>query len=149
MIVIKNPDRFTTHDIEFIFNYQSSRKFYYQLNIYFVIHSASPQSRPAVIVAWFWSFGTDGRTDATYRRTDTLCEHSDHFRPGLWSASWINSSLFNCIAWMMLVYLPERSFSFLARNYSRTSETDRCQRMKISLSGLWHTPEGLMLEREP
>ena len=28
-----------------------------------LIHSASPQSRPAVIVAWFWSFGTDGRTD--------------------------------------------------------------------------------------
>ena len=26
------------------------------------IHSASPQSRPSVIVAWFWSFGTDGRT---------------------------------------------------------------------------------------
>ena len=27
-----------------------------------MIHPASPQSRPAVIVAWFWSFGTDGRT---------------------------------------------------------------------------------------
>ena len=25
-------------------------------------HSASPQSQQAVIVAWFWSFGTDGRT---------------------------------------------------------------------------------------
>ena len=33
-----------------------------------MIHSASPQSRPAVIVAWFWSFGTDGRTDGR-----TLC----------------------------------------------------------------------------
>ena len=52
-----------------------------------MIHSASPQSRPALIVAWFWSFGTDGRTDG---RTDTLCENSDHYRPGLWSASWIN-----------------------------------------------------------
>ena len=27
-----------------------------------MIHSASPQSRPAVIVAWFWRFATDGRT---------------------------------------------------------------------------------------
>ena len=27
-----------------------------------MIHSASPQSRSAVIVGWFWSFGTDGRT---------------------------------------------------------------------------------------
>ena len=44
-----------------------------------MIHSASPQSRPAVIVAWFWSFGTN-----------TLYENSDHYRPGLWSASWIN-----------------------------------------------------------
>ena len=25
-----------------------------------MIHSASPQSQPAVIVAWFWSLGTDG-----------------------------------------------------------------------------------------
>ena len=27
-----------------------------------MIHSASPQTKPAVIVAWFGSFGTDGRT---------------------------------------------------------------------------------------
>ena len=27
-----------------------------------MIHTASPQFRPAVIVAWFWSFGTDVRT---------------------------------------------------------------------------------------
>ena len=27
-----------------------------------MIHSASPQSRPAVIIAWYWRFGTDGRT---------------------------------------------------------------------------------------
>ena len=34
---------------------------------------------------------TDGRTDVrTYGLTDTLCENSDHYRPGLWSASWIN-----------------------------------------------------------
>ena len=33
-----------------------------------MIHSASPQSRPAVIVAWFWSFGTDVCTDGR-----TLC----------------------------------------------------------------------------
>ena len=56
-----------------------------------MIHSASPLSRPAVIFAWFWSFGTDGRTD-------NMCENSDHYRPGLWSASWINfiCSLFFC-----------------------------------------------------
>ena len=50
-----------------------------------MIHSASPQSRPAVIVAWFWSFGTDGQTY-------TLCENSDHYRSGLWSASWIKKN---------------------------------------------------------
>ena len=51
-----------------------------------MIHSASPQSRPAVIVAWFWSSGTDEG------RTDTLCENSDHYRQGVWSASsWINT----------------------------------------------------------
>ena len=27
-----------------------------------MIHSAITQTRSAVIVAWFWSFGTDGRT---------------------------------------------------------------------------------------
>ena len=31
-------------------------------------------------------------------RTDTLCENSDHYRPGLWSASWINNK--------MLLFLP-------------------------------------------
>ena len=33
--------------------------------------------------AWFWTMGV-------YGRTDTMCENSDHYRPGLWSASWIN-----------------------------------------------------------
>ena len=37
-----------------------------------MIHSASPQSRPAVIVAWFWSFGTDVRTYGQMDRR-TLC----------------------------------------------------------------------------
>ena len=49
-----------------------------------MIHSTSQQFRPAVIVAWFRSFGTDGWTD-------NLCENSNHFWPGLWSASWINN----------------------------------------------------------
>ena len=31
-----------------------------------MIRSASPQSLPAVIVAWFWSFGTYGRTDGQF-----------------------------------------------------------------------------------
>ena len=45
-----------------------------------MIHSANPHIRPAVILAWFWSFGTDGRTD-------NLCENCDHYR----SASWIKN----------------------------------------------------------
>ena len=47
-----------------------------------MIHLARPQSRPAVIVAGFWNFVPDGRTD-------NMCENSDHYRPELWSASWI------------------------------------------------------------
>ena len=49
-----------------------------------VINNPLGQPRPTVIVAWFWTFGMDGRTD------DTLWENSDYYRPGLWSASWIN-----------------------------------------------------------
>ena len=30
----------------------------------------------------------------TYGRTDTMCENSDHYRLGLWSASWINKMNF-------------------------------------------------------
>ena len=51
-----------------------------------MIHSASPQSQAGNdcrLMLKIW----DGRTDG---RTDTLCEISDHYRPGLWSASWIN-----------------------------------------------------------
>ena len=33
-----------------------------------------------------------GRTDG---RTDNMCENSDHYRPGLWSASWINWQYFS------------------------------------------------------
>ena len=48
-----------------------------------MIHSASPQSQAAVIVAWFWSFGMDrqkdGRTNGQYVR------NCDHYRLGLWS----------------------------------------------------------------
>ena len=56
-----------------------------------MIHSANPQSLPAVIFVWFWSFVTDERTEGrTDGRMDNLFENSDHYRPGLWSASWIN-----------------------------------------------------------
>ena len=52
-----------------------------------MILSASPQSRPAGsdcrLVLKFW----DGRTDGP---TATLYENKDHYRPGLWSALWIN-----------------------------------------------------------
>ena len=47
-------------------------------------------TRPAHIPGRQWlslDFEVLGRTDG---RTDTLCENSDHYRPGLWSASWIN-----------------------------------------------------------
>ena len=38
--------------------------------------------------------GSDCRLILKFRdgRTDTLCENSDHYRPGLWSASWIKNS---------------------------------------------------------
>ena len=41
------------------------------------------------------SAGTDCRLILTFwdRWTDSLCEISDHNRPGLWSASWINNLL--------------------------------------------------------
>ena len=48
-----------------------------------MIHSASLYTVPAVK---FWDVRTEGRTD-------TLCENSDHYRPGLWSASWIKKNL--------------------------------------------------------
>ena len=47
-----------------------------------LIHSVSPQSRPA----WFWNFGMYVYL-RTYGRTDNLCPH---YRPGLWPALWIN-----------------------------------------------------------
>ena len=46
-----------------------------------MIHLASPQSH----CRWILKFCA-GRTDGT----DNMCENSDHYRPGLWSASWIN-----------------------------------------------------------
>ena len=48
-----------------------------------MIHSASPQSRPAMIVALVSSFGT-------YGQTDNLCENTDHYQPELFAATWIN-----------------------------------------------------------
>ena len=47
-----------------------------------MIHSASPQSSRQWLSLDFEVLG----------RTDTLCENSDHYRPGLWSASWINKT---------------------------------------------------------
>ena len=37
-------------------------------------------------------------------RTDTLGEKSDHFRPGLWTGSWINKYYF-----YIIIALPERT----------------------------------------
>ena len=34
------------------------------------------------LILKFWDGRTDRRTDGL---TDTLCENSDHYRPGLWS----------------------------------------------------------------
>ena len=46
------------------------------------------------LMALFWSFGWCVRSFVhTYVRvrTDNLCENSDHYGPGLWSASWIKN----------------------------------------------------------
>ena len=52
-----------------------------------MIHSASPQYRTAVkISVLIWSLLKSGDG-----RTDNMCEYSDHYRPGLWSASWVNT----------------------------------------------------------
>ena len=48
-----------------------------------MIHSPRPQSRPSDCRLILEILG----------RTDTQCENSDHYRPGLWSASWINKQL--------------------------------------------------------
>ena len=40
------------------------------------------------LILKFWNGRTHGRTDG---QTDTLCQNSDHYRPGLWSAPWINN----------------------------------------------------------
>ena len=52
-----------------------------------MIHSASPQSWPAVIFVLFWKVGTYGHS---YTRTDNMCGNSDHCLLWLWSASGIN-----------------------------------------------------------
>ena len=60
-----------------------------------MIHSASPQSRPAVKICLFCSIlkNKDERTD--------MCEYSDQHQPGLWSASWIKKpSLDTPISWI-------------------------------------------------
>ena len=55
-----------------------------------MIHSANPQSQPAVkICLVLVDFEKWGRTYVhTYIRTD-MYEYSDHYRPGLRSATWI------------------------------------------------------------
>ena len=65
-----------------------------------LIHSARP-TVPA---------GSDGRLILKFWdvRTDTLCEYSDHYWLGLWSASWINSSSSlnsykNCVRFLQFV----------------------------------------------
>ena len=60
-----------------------------------MIHSAaSPQSRQAMnprLILQFW----DGQAD-------NMCEYSDHYQPGLWSASWIYISYFiYFILWLL------------------------------------------------
>ena len=55
-----------------------------------MIHSASPQFQPSMIFAWFWSFGTDARSDGQ----TTCVKIVINFRTGLWSASWIKKRHF-------------------------------------------------------
>ena len=52
------------------------------------------------LILKFWDGLMDGRTDGrTYGLTDTLCENSDHYRPGMWSASWINRTHVICMTY--------------------------------------------------
>ena len=44
------------------------------------------------LILKFW----DGRM---YGLTDTLCENSDHYRAGLWSASWIKKYYPSMLSW--------------------------------------------------
>ena len=56
-----------------------------------MIHSASPK----VVARNLYSHDfevlrqMDGGRTCVHGRTDILCENSDHYRPGLWLASWI------------------------------------------------------------
>ena len=50
-----------------------------------------PLGQPTVPQWFSFQFQVLGRTERkTYGRTDNMCEHSDHYWPELWSASWIN-----------------------------------------------------------
>ena len=44
-------------------------------------HPTVPAGSDCRLILKFWD-----------ERTDTLSENSDHYRPGLWSASWINKT---------------------------------------------------------
>ena len=44
---------------------------------------------------WILKFCAGRTYRRTDGRTDNMCENSDHYRPGLWSASWINNEKSN------------------------------------------------------
>ena len=65
-----------------------------------------PAGSDCRMIMKFW----DGRTDGhTYGRTDTLCENSDLYRPGLWSASWINNKDKGTVTWSLFSLLSSVS----------------------------------------
>ena len=95
-----------------------------------MIHLASPKSRPAVISLDFEVLcRTDGRTDGQHN----MCENSDHYRPGLWSASWINK----CTLFFLHIFLffgkkthpGEVFFCFLKINYANFLSVKQREKM--------------------
>ena len=74
-------------------------------------------TQPTHSLCWQWlsfDFEVLGRTDW---RTDvrTLCENSDHYRPGLWSASWIKKG---SLAILVIHFTP--SVAYLQHFWSKT-----------------------------
>ena len=60
-----------------------------------------------------------GRTDV---RTDNMCENSDHYRPGLWSASWINNMAVDRLSGSKtsVAYWPTRTFTAIDQKLFKT-----------------------------
>ena len=76
----------------------------------------------------------------TYGRKDTLCENSDYYRPGLWSASWINRRAklqWNDDCWYQDCKI-RIAFSLLSR-YKMTRHCTGLQGVSGSIGGYSHS----------